>query len=333
MGQAGGCREERRQGNGIAPSQRRDEKSGRGAIQKTYGFEVEVFTARASAAVRRMATNSKPGAPFRSAYRRFFLHRLRHVGRGHSRSHRTVASASWVKDPKQWWGGHLWVDNAKRFIYMFQAYLPESIWYNTDLAKLNEIRSYDEFLDPKWKGKIGFLDRRTPGAETRAGRLFGRSRGKSILKNLRHKNYISAAINACLRKAWPRDESPSRSVTFYSYAPFLKAGLPIKALPSLKRGLTAPAAAAIWRSLKRRRIRMAQDFRQLAARPRGTGGRFQSARSSTPRLDVDNRWLRESGTMPAKDAMSVNDFLQIENQSEENSRRCANPRPRLPTLS
>ena len=69
-----------------------------------------------------------------------------------------------VKDPKQWWGGHLWVDNAKRFVYSFQAYLSEVIWYNTDLLKPSEIRSFDDFLNPKWKGKIGYLDPRTPGA-------------------------------------------------------------------------------------------------------------------------------------------------------------------------
>ena len=69
-----------------------------------------------------------------------------------------------VKDPKQWWGGHLWVDNAKRFVYMFQAYLSEVIWYNTELVKPNEIRSLDDFLNPKWKGKIGYLDPRTPGS-------------------------------------------------------------------------------------------------------------------------------------------------------------------------
>ena len=38
---------------------------------------------------------------------------------------------------------------------------------------------------------------------------------------------------------------------------------------------------------------------------------------ATRRLDVDTRWLRESGTIPAKDVMSVDDFWQIENQSEE----------------
>ena len=38
---------------------------------------------------------------------------------------------------------------------------------------------------------------------------------------------------------------------------------------------------------------------------------------ATRRLDVDTRFLREFGTIAAKDVMSVNDFLQIENQSEE----------------
>ena len=56
-----------------------------------------------------------------------------------------------VKDPKQWWGGHLWVDNAKRFVYTFQAYLSEVIWYNSDLVKPEEIRSLDDFLIPSGK--------------------------------------------------------------------------------------------------------------------------------------------------------------------------------------
>ncbi len=38
---------------------------------------------------------------------------------------------------------------------------------------------------------------------------------------------------------------------------------------------------------------------------------------ATRRLDVDTRFLREAGVIAAKDQMSLKDFLQVENQSEE----------------
>ena len=38
---------------------------------------------------------------------------------------------------------------------------------------------------------------------------------------------------------------------------------------------------------------------------------------ATRRNDVDTRWLRETGTIAAKDVMSADDFWQVENQSEE----------------
>ena len=40
-----------------------------------------------------------------------------------------------VKDPKRWFGGHIWLDNAKRFIYAFQVYQSENIWHNPTLMK------------------------------------------------------------------------------------------------------------------------------------------------------------------------------------------------------
>src|SRR4030095_15412496 len=89
-----------------------------------------------------------------------------------------------VKDPKQWWGGHLWIDNAKRFVYTFQEYLSEVIWYNTDLIKTSEIRSLDDFLNPKWKGRIGYLDPRTPGAGDSTWSFMWRVKGEEYLKKL-----------------------------------------------------------------------------------------------------------------------------------------------------
>ena len=59
-----------------------------------------------------------------------------------------------VRDAKNWWGGHLWADSANKYIYGFTAYMTETVWYNSTLVKPEEITSYDQLLEPKWRGKI-----------------------------------------------------------------------------------------------------------------------------------------------------------------------------------
>ena len=70
-----------------------------------------------------------------------------------------------VKDPAKWFGGHLWADNqsGKNLLYSFVAQMTPSIYYNTNLVKPQDVRSYNDLLDAKWKGKIGLRDPRVPG--------------------------------------------------------------------------------------------------------------------------------------------------------------------------
>jgi iron(III) transport system substrate-binding protein len=224
-----------------------------------------------------------------------------------------------VKDPKQWWGGHLWVDNAKRFVYMFQAYLSEVIWYNSELIKPEEIRSLDDFLNPKWKSKIGYLDPRTPGAGDSTWSFMWRVKGEEYLKKLVAQDLYLGRDQRLLAESLAKGRvAVMIGLSYYSYLPFLKAGLPIKTLPTLKEGnygtggsgnlaiIKAPAHPNSTKVFVN--WLLGREGQEIVSRALG---------QATRRLDVDTRFLRESGTIAAKDHMSVNDFLQIENQSEE----------------
>jgi hypothetical protein len=70
-------------------------------------------------------------------------------------------------------------------------------------------------------------------------------------------------------------------LSYYSYLPFLKAGLPIKTLPTPKEGNYGTGGSGNLAIIKAP-AHPNSNFRQLAVGPRGTGNRFQSAGSSNP---------------------------------------------------
>ena len=289
-------------------------------FKKRYGIEVETYTARGSSAVRRMADE------FKASVRYFDLH----IGGSSSIVSGMLNEGildpvePWlvlpeVKDPKQWWGGHLWVDNAKRFVYSFQAYLSEVIWYNTDLVKPNEIRSMDDFLNPKWKGRIGYLDPRTPGAGDSTWSFMWQVKGEDYLKKLVAQDLYLGRDQRLLAESLAKGRvAVMIGLSYYSYLPFLKAGLPVKSLPKLKEGNYGTGGSGNLAIIKG--PAHPNSTRVFVNWVLGREGQEVTSRTlgqATRRLDVDTRFLKESGTIAAKDVMSVNDFVKIENQSEE----------------
>ncbi len=81
-----------------------------------------------------------------------------------------------VKDPeiikKIWWEGKLhWVDPDHKILSFMAFPIPWAV-INTDLVKPDEISSYKDLLNPKWKGKIVLFDPTMTGP---GGKLFSTS--------------------------------------------------------------------------------------------------------------------------------------------------------------
>lgn len=73
-----------------------------------------------------------------------------------------------VSNTSKWWKGgkYNYVDTERQYIFSFDGEVQPFYGYNTKLVKRGEIRSYWDFLQPKWKGKLVMLEPR--GASARA---------------------------------------------------------------------------------------------------------------------------------------------------------------------
>ena len=154
-------------------------------FEKRFGIDVEPVVGRATSVIRKIIDESRAGVGYVDV----------HIGGSESvitgllpegilQAVEPAMMLPEVRDPKQWWGGHLWVDNAKRFAYTSMAHLSETLWYNPQRLKGEEFQSFDDLLDEKFKGKIGLLDPRTPGSGGSLWAYLRDIKGEDYLKRL-----------------------------------------------------------------------------------------------------------------------------------------------------
>jgi ABC-type Fe3+ transport system substrate-binding protein len=308
----------------------------RGALEKhfekRFGIDVEPIVGRASAVVRRIVDESKAGVRYVDL----------HIGGSESILNgllpENVAGAieplmllPEVRDPKQWWGGHIWVDNAKKFAYSTLAYQSESLWYNSQLMRADEIRSFDDLLDEKFRGKIGFLDPRTPGSGASMWSYLREIKGEDFLKRLVEQKPALSRDQRVLAEILAKGKlAVVLGLTYYSYAPFIKAGLPVAPLPIPKEGVYVSGGSGHLAVLKDApHPNATRVFTNWFLSREGQDVYSRSLRQATRRLDVETSWLRENGVIAAKDALTMEQYYKRENQSEEKINRLREPAAEL----
>src|SRR5262245_58505136 len=296
----------------------------RRAIEKVFkqrfGIDAEVNTGSAASIVGKIRQESKSGAPY------FDLH----MGGGESMITGLLAEGilaplepalmlKEIRDPNNWWSGHIWLDNAKRYIYASQAYQVELIWCNTDYARPEEIRSLADLLNPKWSGKIGYLDPRTPGAGSSMWSFLWKLKGEDYLKKLAGQKLFLSRDQRVLAESLARGKNALvAGLSYYSFLPFAKAGLPVKSVSvsrdeiyvsggsgnvAVIKGAPHPNATKVFINWF-----LSHEGQETYSRAMGHG---------TRRLDVDTQWTKEFGVFGAKDSLTSDQYQKLENQSEE----------------
>jgi iron(III) transport system substrate-binding protein len=298
------------------------------AFQKRYGIVLESVPGRGAAVITRIVSEAK------ADIRYFDLH----FGGTESTVKALLPEnilepvepalfLSEVKDPKNWWGGHIWIDNAKRWIYSFAAYQTQTLNYNADLAKPEEIRSFDDYLHPKWQGKIGFSDPRIPGSGASVWSFILQVKGEEYLKKLvAQKLFLGRDLRLLAESLVKGRVVHTIGIGYTEFAPFLKAGFPIKSLPMPKEGLYATAGYGSVVILKNGpHPNATKVFVNWLLGKEGQEIFTRSMGEATRRYDVDTKWMKEFGILAAKDGLTLEQYYRMENQSEERIYKVRDP--------
>ncbi len=298
------------------------------SFTRQYGIAVEFIPARGSNVIQRIVNEAKAGVRY------FDLH----IGGTESvitgmlpenildnvESYFVLPE---VKDPKQWWGGHIWADNAKKFVYVFVAYQTVSLWSNPNLYKPTEFSAFDDLLSPTLRGKIGISDPRTPGSGSSMWSYMLYIKGEEYVKRLVKQNLFVTRDLRLLAENLARGKIAVTSGIGYSeFLPFIKAKLPVTPLPVPKEGLYVSGGYGHLTVLKNAphpnaskvfiNWLLSRDGQEVFTRGMGVGSR---------RFDIDTHWLKDYGVIAAKDFLSLDQYHKHENQSEDKIHKIREP--------
>ena len=227
-----------------------------------------------------------------------------------------------VKEEKYWWAGHVWEDNlkTKRFLYSFIADAGTGgFWHNTTMVKPEEIRSLDDFLNPKWKGKLGFLDPRTPGSGQSIWSFMWDLKGEGYLRKLVQQDLFVSRDQRQLADALAKGKlAIALGVSFYTLEGFIVANLPIKELPKLKEGAPSSNGSGVIGIVKGPpHPNAARLFVNWLLSKEGQELYVKVMHQSTRRIDVDTKWLQAEGVQAAKDVLTVEEYNRVRNHLED----------------
>ncbi len=147
-----------------------------------------------------------------------------------------------VLDTNAWFKGKLWfADSDEKYISMWRAVPYTAACINTNLVKVNELKSYWDLLQPKWKGKMVSQDLTIGSARNQMYALYSRKDlGPDYLKRLYGEMDITISRNLPQIADWVAGGKFSIAIGGVDCDDLAAKGLPV--VPIHLEGLSAVGA-------------------------------------------------------------------------------------------
>jgi ABC-type Fe3+ transport system substrate-binding protein len=298
-------------------------------FKERFGIDVELFPSRGPENVTRIIKEYSAGVRYFDVLVAGGATPLSMVAAGAADDFQPYMILPEVKDSKNWWGGHVWEDNVstKRYIYAFLCYTSETFWYNASQVEPREMRSFDDLLNPKWKGRIGFLDPRNPGSGQNTWAFLWKVKGEEFLGKLVQQDLLITQNQRQLAEGLAKGKLAfTIGLSHYSYEPFIRAGLPVKPVPNIKEGAHANNGSGVVTVVKNPpHPNATRIFVNWLLGKEGQELYGKAMLQGTRRLDVDTQWLKESGIEACKDIMTVEDYYRLETHLESSVNKLRKP--------
>jgi ABC-type Fe3+ transport system substrate-binding protein len=207
------------------------------------------------------------------------------------------------------------------------AHLSETLWFNPQRLKGEEFHSLDDLLDEKLKDKIAMLDPRTPGSGASLWSFLRDIKGEGYLKRLVGQKLSIGRDQRILAENLAKGTSSIvMGMGYYSFAAFIKSGLPIQALPSPQEGTYVSGGSGHLVILKNApHANAGKLFANWFLSKEGQDIYGKALGQGSRRFDVDTKWLRDIGISAAKDVLAIEQYYKRENQSEDKINRSREP--------
>ncbi len=198
-----------------------------------------------------------------------------------------------VTDPKAWYQGEIpWLDKEKQYHIGFFVVASSRVLINNQLTKPGEIKSYNDLLDPKWKGKIIINDPRLAGAGLVWFTALGSDVGLDYFPKLLKQEPAVLGDQRLMTEWIARGKYPILlGCDEQSIAEFIKAGAPIE-LITLKEGAhTTQANGSVSMALKAPHPNAAKTVMNWALSKEGGRLLAEAQLSPSARVDVPTDFL------------------------------------------
>ncbi len=135
------------------------------AFNNRHGLDIEWVTGKGAELAEKLLKERSAGLYFADVYMAgptTILFTL--IPQGAVAPMRPVLALPEVTDPKVWYGDRLpFLDKEDRRVMGFVGYVFRPLAINTSLVKADEMTSYNDLLNPRWRDRIAMLDPTIPG--------------------------------------------------------------------------------------------------------------------------------------------------------------------------